>query len=276
MGLYGINGALLGRGGQLAGSSDCCCDDPCIQCQSCPHCWNSVSDPCAELDSIDITISGVTAGTGGCSCSTINSTYTYDIQSRQCGFVTVKLIDNCLLSLVPGLTLPFSHRYSVEVTYIFGFKQADIPITTQSELMALSSGELLPQLSKGGWPSVGSRLFNAFTLSAGHYIGVIVNSTLVYIPSQFVSRHEQQFLYSFANSAVKPGCPDDQIYGLCSGLIGGTATNVWSTSFSSATQVTYTNSAYADFGFSELCNMSGLTVTIGDAVIIATPPPPPP
>ncbi len=259
-----LNGLILLNGGSVAVDSACCCDDPCIECNPCPTCWNSLSDPCAELDSVDFTIAGATNGTrSDCSCSSINATYTLDIETNLCNYQGWSPISGCVVQ-VPRLSPFYRLVYSVEVKAAWQFLQEDKVISNQSDLDA------------AGLPFSGRAKFcNAMTLYAGHYVRVIVSQVVIFPSPFFVASFDQHYFYSFNNDAIKPGCPDDQVYGLCSGLgSGGTATHLFSTQ--GGLGPVMPTSCYYDFGFPELCDLDSLTVTIGTPVIIVTPPPPPP
>lgn len=270
MGLYGINGVLLGRDGLLAGSPDCCCDDPCLSCDPCPTCWSSLSDPCATLDSVDFSISGIASGsTSGscCSCTSANASYTIDVENNLCGWHGWDICD-CTF-FVSRISPLWRVRQVLTVNARWGFSQNQIVINSKASLDA--SG--LEGVFTG---ANGSKFCNAFTVQKGHVAFVqIVQSLYTFTGNTSIYHH---FLYSFANDGIRPGCPDDQLYGLCSGLgSGGTATHVWSTKFNALSSAPIgTPNCFDNFGYPEICDISGATVTIGTPVIIAPPPPPPP
>lgn len=255
-----LNGLVLLNSGSVATDSDCCCDDPCIECNPCPTCWTSLSEPCSELDTVDISISGATNGTrSDCSCTGINATYTLDIQANQCNYYSWTVFSNCVVPVTPFFRL----SYSLSVVAAWQFIQQDKVINNQTDL------------DTSGIAGGVAKFCNAMTLYAGHYVRVIVRQNLI-IPFPYLFQaFEQHYFYSFNNDDIKPGCPDDQIYGLCSGLgSGGTATHLFSTKYGLGPVMP--SSCYDNFGFPELCDLDSLAVTIGAPVIIATPPPPPP
>ena len=259
-----LNGLILLNSGSVATDSDCCCDDPCIECNPCPTCWNSLSDPCAELDSVDITIAGAINGTrSDCSCSSINATYTLDIGNNLCNFFGWGPITGCVVQ-VPRLSPIYRVVYDVTVRAGWQFTTIDQTINNQTDLdAAIIPFKTLPKFC------------NAMTLYAGHHVRVIVTQRVIFLVPLSVHSFEQHYFFSFNNEDIKPGCPDDQSYGLCSGLSsGGTATHLFSmqSGFGPVTP----SACFYDFGFPELCDLDSISVTIGTPVITTTPPPPPP
>jgi len=261
-----LNGVPLLIDGQVAISDDCCCDDPCIECQPCPTCWNSLSDPCAILDTVDITINDATFGTrSDCDCDSINAVLTLDIATQGCNTVGTGYgpISACVVS-VPRLSPVYRIVYDVTVTAEWLFATSDRPLTTQSELDTFFGG------------SNRAKLCNAYTVKAGHYVRVTVNSAIQIPFPYFRTVFTRVYYFSFDNEDIKPGCPDDQSYGLCSGLLGGVATlsHCFQSTFGSVTAPASCSESV--LGFPELCDLSSITVTVGDPVITVTPPPPPP
>jgi hypothetical protein len=191
---------ILIRDGVIATNEDCCCEEPCIECQPCPTCWSSELAPCNALDSFDITISGVTsrAYTDCTTCTSANATFSFDIPTYGCQAFNYRRWQ--MLTCV----VPF-FRYTVDLDAQFLFTTEEIPIvsTTENPL----------------------KICNSYTVKKGHYVKVTITERRISRFSEFYIAHE--FYYSFDNHAIKPGCPDDQAYGLCTGLSsGGIATHV--------------------------------------------------
>jgi len=243
---------ILIRDGAIATHEDCCCEEPCIECQPCPTCWSSELAPCNALDSFDVTISGTTGTYSSCSCSSLNSTFSYDITTYQCSPTGTEfsVFENCVLGTL--------NRYSISVAILFRFSTSDIPITSQSELDAYAGAPL------------NSKFCNSFTIKKGHWVEVQVAETFTTIFPFSRSTLRHHFLYSFDNHDIKPGCPDDQSYGLCSGLSsGGNATYVYTSlsGFGSSSPP----SCFWDFGFSNKCDLSSIVVQIGAVQVSVGP-----
>lgn len=270
MSIQFIGDRILIRDGQVALDADCCCDDPCISCDPCPTCWSSLSEPCNTVSAVDFSISGVANGSISgtcCICNLVNSSYTIDIENNLCGWHTWQICD-CRF-VVTRISPMWRVRHVISVSARWGFSQTEIPITDKTSLDA--SG--LEGVVTG---NNGSKFCNPFTIKKGHLVHVQIVQTLYTFTGNTSIYHN--YFCCFDNSDIRPGCPDDQLYGLCSGLgIGGAATHVYSTKFNaiSGTPVG-TPDCYDNFGYPELCNFSGATVTIGIPVMIETPPPPPP
>lgn len=243
---------ILLRSGSIATNADCCCNEPCIECLPCPTCWSSELAPCNTLDSFDITISGVVSRAyGSCSCSSANATYSYDITTHKCNGTGWQVFENCVLNTLV--------RYSLRVDAALRFSTSDIPITTQSELNSRIS-------------PAGGLLCNAYTIKKGHYIEVNVTETFrTLFPASSLSYLIHRFFYSFDNHDIKPGCPDDQSYGLCTGLSsGGNATYVYSQIYSTG-RYSAPPSCFFDFGFSNHCDLSSMVIQIGAVQVSVTP-----
>lgn len=248
MAIRSINGLILGRNGQIAGSGDCCCDDPCIECLPCPTCWSSDLAPCNVLDSFDITISGVTsrAYTDCTNCSSANATFTFDIPTYGC--VALNYRQWQMLTCV----VPF-FRYTVDLYAQFLFTTEEIPI---------ASTTLNPL-----------KICNSYTVKKGHYVKVTIIERRIDSFSEKYIAHE--FYYSFDNRAIKAGCPDDQSYGLCTGLsAGGIATHV--ADFRGSPRYA-PDECFEDLGqinptlYIPFCDFSNVQVQIGAVQVSVTP-----
>ena len=246
-----LSGLPLLVGGDVALSSDCCCDEPCIECNVCPTCWSSDDDPCSGIASITVTISGVANGISSCGCAGVNGAYVISPQSDGCKSYREYVVARCVLN--PTV------RYSVDVLYRLGFNSGpDVVITDVG--------------------STTNKVCNAFTIQTGHFVEVIIEERIDQIGFFGAITFRRIYYYSWGNSTIKPGCPDDQTYGLCSLLeAGGAATHVYSRRFSGTgfTPVPITSCDFDFFGLT--CDFSGSSVIIGAPDIDAeTPPPPPP
>ncbi len=265
-----IGDRILIRSGQIALDANCCCADPCISCDPCPTCWNSLSDPCATIGSVDFTISGVAAGSVSgscCSCTSTNSTFTIDVENNECGYHSWSICD-CQF-VVTRISPFYRVRQVVGISARWGFSQNEVAITDKTSLDASGLAGVVTGAN-------GSKFCNSFTLRKGHFVTIEITQSLYTLLGNVTMRHH--YFFSFNNQGIRPGCPDDQLYGLCSGLgAGGTATHVWSTRVNAISGAAIgTPSCFDNFGFPELCDFSAGVITIGTPILIATPPPPPP
>jgi len=262
-----LNGLVLINGGSIATDADCCCDDPCIECQPCPTCWNSLSDPCADIDSVAVTISDVVDDTSStCDCDSVNGTYSISPDTEGCTWVSWFPISDCVINL--GGIVRVTYNVQVAVRWAFN-ANTDYAITDLASLLTASAALGLSATSN-------SKFCNSITINKGHYIHVRVTQSFVQNFPFLTSSFQQDYLFKFNNSDIKPGCPDDQIYGLCSGLASaGIATHVFSQKYLAGTPratTTCDNDLYVPYA----CDFSGASVLIGSPVITTgvTPPPP--
>lgn len=253
-----LNGLILLNGGSIATHADCCCDDPCIECNPCPTCWTSLDDPCSDVDSVTITISDVANGSVSCGCTGFNGSYVIDPDTDGCIEYSELVVDRCAINAFT--------RYSAWVDYRWSFNSsADYTINSVSSLVTASNA-----LNLGATSS--SKLCNNFTLNKGHYVWVRIRESIIGFSGQ--QSFAMVYLFQFGNSDIKPGCPDDQIYGLCSGLSSaGIATHVFSQYYITGGPVSTPNCFW---GIDGGCDFSAISVLIGSPVITISVTPPPP
>lgn len=255
-----LEGLPLLVGGAVALHADCCCDDPCIECLPCKHCWSSDDDPCSDIVSVTATIAGVAAGTGSCSCTAINGAYVMSPRDDGCVQYSETIFTDCRINTFT--------RYTLNVDYALRFNQYDdYVINDIASLLTAST-------SQGLEATADSKLCNNYTLLKGHYVWLRVRENFNSIGSVFI-QFNQVFLYCFGNATIKAGCPDDQTYGLCSLLeSGGIMTKLFAQKWSTGAPTVTPACTYGD---PAACDFSGISITIGAPDIDAeTPPPPPP
>lgn len=276
MAIQFLSGSVLIRGGDIATNSDCCCTppcwpDPCIipSCSNCAKCWDAGCSECRNLQSLEISISGVgdseicpetsnvndcCYGFDGCRCSEFNSTFIHDFTANGCRsswdldllFQTGARFDTCGVSqsLLCGgiqndktLTI-FTGVTSKQIDFVAGgLKYILIPCHTQSYGYVCQDYSILP----------------------GHFVLVWLTSAMSNFGSIF-DFHSALYMYSFGNGAKNDiDCADDQFYPACEeAWIGGTATKV----FSQRYRMVFGSPVY-----SADCDSSDWNCRVGDATV---------
>lgn len=279
MAIQFLSDSILIRGGNIATNSDCCCTppcwpDPCIipSCSNCAKCWDTTCLECRNLESMEVTISGVgdseicpetsnvndcCYGFDGCRCSEFNSTFIHDFTANGCRsswdldllFQTGARFDTCGVSqslrcagLQNDKTVTiFTGVTSKQIDFVAGgLKYILIPCHTQSYGYVCQDYSILP----------------------GHFVLVWLTSAMSNFGMVF-DFHSILYMYSFDNGVKNDvDCSDDQFYPVCS-LTGGAATKVFSQRWR-ITQPFQTLVYYANCDSSQdNCSVGDATVTIG-------------
>jgi hypothetical protein len=121
------------------------------------------------------------------------------------------------------------------------------------------------------------KICNPYTVKKGHYAKVTITERRISRSGEWYIAHE--FYYSFDNHAIKAGCPDDQAYGLCSGLSsGGIATHVADFRGSPSASPRYApDECFEDLGqinpllYIPFCDFSNVQVQIGAVQVSVGP-----
>ena len=300
MAIRSLDGTILGRNGQIAGSEDCCCTPPCIPdaCVSpsttnCFRCWDDSCNggQCLEWQSIEVAIDGVgdvitipsfipntTECRYGfnCNCDVFNSSFIHDFSNGCSTTWRVReasppflLFDTC------GTPQNFTCNNWQIVRQVF------VRVAVANEQTSYTSGTTSSITFPNAYTLLGGTnelyICNNYTITPGHYVIVEISMEgRIPVPNGRRYYNRKIFLYNFGNGAkVDVDCADDQYYPTCGPYIGGDATLVVSTRgiWSEPGIFTY----YADCDdIDELCQLGTAIVTIEPPVIDACPPPPPP
>jgi len=304
-----LNGTILGRDGQIAGSEDCCCTPPCIpdfcvnpSTINCFRCWDAACDggSCLEWTLLEFAISGVgdtlaipsdvpnsafCRDDWDCNCDVFNSSFIHSFASGSC-FTnwTVReasppylLFDVCNTNSGGFACGALRIRRSVSVRVAVANQQV-------SYTSGVKTSITFPNYTTVSSPGTdGLVCCNNYTLQPGHYVVVAMSMSGQYAMSSSPSYFDTKwFIYSFGNGAkVDPACADDQFYPTCGPYIGGTATLLLSSRYSRASSAISSPPVYiGDCGrYDELCDFSSATVTVEPPVVdpcTVEPPPPPP
>jgi len=296
-----LNGTILGRDGQIAGSEDCCCTPPCIpdfcvnpSTINCFRCWDASCNggSCREWVSIEVSIDGVgdvvttpswipiscQAGFD-CNCDVFNSSFIHSFSSGCSTLWTVRevsppfpLFDTC----GTPQTLACNNWQIVRQVFVrVAVANEQVSYTT-----GVKSSITFPNAYTISDSGFGNELYvcNDYTIQPGHYVIVemLMTGRVGGVGGATVYYNKKIFIYSFGNGAkVDVDCAEDQYYPDCGPYIGGDATLVVSSRFTRST----TSSSpvyYADCDdIDELCQLSTATVTIEPPVIEICPITPP-
>lgn len=304
MGIRSINGVILGRSGQIAGSSDCCCTPPCFpdscvvpSSTNCKNCYAPDCDggSCLEWQSIEVAIDGVgdvvTPPYLGasecldgfdCHCEVFNSSFVHYFSGGCSTLWTVRepsppfpLFDNCGTTEIAGSGCnPWRIGRTVSVRVVTTSKQTSYTAGNKTSIE-------FPNFTT--WVAGYANQLNVCTdydILPGHYVIVTIVMTggsPDYLGD--IYGNTKVFLYSFGNGVkVDPACADDQYYPGCGPYIGGEATLFLSSRYT-RDPITRQPVYHADCDDHEqLCQLGEATVTVEAPVVTDCPeePPPPP
>lgn len=228
MAIQVLSNAILIRNGGIATNADCCCTPPCLECPDvCTTCYSAECNPCRAIQDYSFTVSYFDNPDPylDCYCDDINGTYVADITdpsyvcSNPTGYCAISP-DSCTtlnLKNCPGNSPAFGinrKRRAIVWTYL-NFAHAEISYTSGSTISDPSD------------PLYGYSICNDFTIYKGHYVVVYVDESQSGIPSNIYNAGRILiYMKSFNNGSTVTGCPEDQFYGLCSGLTAGAMTLV--------------------------------------------------
>lgn len=297
MAIRSINGTILGRNGQIAGSQDCCCTPPCLPnpcvapgINNCKYCYdvNCNGGSCLEWASISVDISGVgdvvsvpavfanapvCADGWDCHCEVFNSTFIHDF-STSCR-TTWKLRE----PNPPFLTFDVCNPYGNLQLLCFWriFRQVSVAVAVANEEVIYTTGVKTSLVFPNEYPFTSRSpndiyVCNNYTLSPGHYVMVDITMDAYGGGPGVYFGNFKRFIYSFGNGIkVDSNCAEDQYYPACGPYTGGTATLLVSSRYS--TQGGSTPRVYiADCGdYDELCQLSNAVVTVNAPVVEACP-----
>lgn len=305
MAIRSVNGTILARSGQIAGSADCCCTPPCIPdpCVSpsftnCFRCWDAACNDgeCLELTLLEFAISGVgdvvttpsiipvgSCRTGfDCNCDVFNSSFIHSFSSGCSTTWTVREVsppfptfDTC------GTPQTGACNNWQIVRTVF------VRVAVANEQVSYTTGAKTSVVFPNAYTLSGTgdqlQVCNNYTITPGHYVIVELRMEgRIGGPGGGVLYNNRKiFVYSFGNGVkADVGCGDDQYYPSCSSYVGGDATLVVSSAWR-RNSVTDPMTYYANCNdVPELCQLASATVTIEAPVVepceITPPPPPPP
>lgn len=306
MAIRTINGVILARGGQIAGSEDCCCTPPCYpnpcvvpSSTNCATCWDADCNDgeCLDLTLLEIAISGVgdvvtipsiipvgACRTGfDCNCEVFNSSFIHSFSGGCSTLWTVReasppflIFDTC----GTPQTLACNNWQIV--------RQVFVRVAVANQQVSYATGAYSSIAFPNAYSLAGSAgnnyiVCNDYTISPGHYVIVELNmiGRVGGTGGGILYSNKKVFLYSFGNGIkADTNCADDQYFPSCSTYIGGDATLVVSSAWR-RNNVTDSPTYYTNCDdVPELCQLATATVTIEPPVVdpctIKPPPPPPP
>lgn len=217
MAIQVLSNAILIRNGGIATNADCCCTPPCLECPDvCTTCYSAECNPCRVIQDYSFTVSYFANPDpySDCYCDDINGTYVADITdpsyvcSNPTGYCAISP-DNCATLSMKNCLGSFNKKRAVVWTYL-NFAHTEISYTSGSTV------------SDPFDPLYGYSICNDFTIYKGHYVVVYIEES----QSAYYAGRILIYIKSFNNGSTVAGCPEDQFYGLCSGLTAGALTLV--------------------------------------------------
>lgn len=306
MAIRSVNGTILARGGQIAGSEDCCCTPPCFpdpcvvpSSTNCFHCWDAACNAgeCLELVSLEVAIDGVTdvvtipaiipsgscrAGFD-CNCDVFNSSFVHDFSNGCQTLWTVREVSPPFPNID---TCGTPQNLTCNPWQIV--RQVSVRVAVANEQVTYSTGSYNSIVFPNAYSLAGSAgndyiVCNNYTITPGHYVIVELNmiGRVGGTGGGILYSNKKVFLYSFGNGVkFDVACANDQYYPTCSSLTGGNATLVVSSAWR-RNNVTDLPTYYTTCDdVPELCQLKDATVSIEAPLVevctIKPPPPPPP
>ena len=294
-----LEGLPLLVGGQVAISSDCCCTPPCLPCEpTCNTCYDTTEEACNTFESYTVEVSGITnptytfspmsgCGTVDCDCDDANAVYAMS-GSTICGDELYRNLKTCgpqtRWSQYPPTEIctgTLLEEFFILVEVIYNNQERSVTAGAMNDdLILFNDRVLVPATIQDS-----VYICQNYTIPKGHVFLITVfqgiEGSIAYFnhPDRLsIPQGQKIFYFIYApGNAVKTdsSCPDEETLGSCSGLAGGVADLV-------AVHATNCNLSGQPFcylncdSFPNACNISGITITIGNITLADTEPPPPP